>query len=143
MDSNVRKILFESIRSNDKLIGFFAAAAVILFLAVIISHLMLNNEVNAKNVVPKNFWFFKFVYTLFVTIISLFPLLGMLGTVNGLLGLDLANGDMENIKVNFFAALTSTAWGIIFSVIFKILHAFQVDKCEDLLDKVKSLRDTK
>lgn len=55
--------------------------------------------------------------------ISIFPLLGMLGTVIGLLGLDLASGDMDNIKNNFFIALTSTAWGIIFSVIFKVAHA--------------------
>ena len=47
----------------------------------------------------------------------------MFGTVAALLGLDLSAGDMTNIKNNFFVALTSTAWGIIFSVIFKIIHA--------------------
>ena len=30
-----------------------------------------------------------------------------------------SSGDMENVKANFFAALTSTAWGIIFSILFK------------------------
>ncbi len=63
-------------------------------------------------------------YSLFENGISIFPLLGMFGTVAALLGLDLATGDMANIRSNFFMALTSTAWGIIFSVIFKIVHAW-------------------
>ena len=37
-------------------------------------------------------------YSIFLTMISVFPLLGMLGTVVGLLGLDLTSGDMENIS---------------------------------------------
>lgn len=57
-------------------------------------------------------------YNLFTNGISIFPLLGMFGTVAGLLGLDLIGGDMGNIRNNFFMALTSTAWGIIFSVFF-------------------------
>ena len=85
-------------------------------------------------------WLSKF-YTLFVTMISIFPLLGMLGTVFGLLGLDLANGDMENIKNNFFIALTSTAWGIIFSVIFKLIHAWWADYMEQQIELAKRLTD--
>lgn len=77
-------------------------------------------------------------YTIFLTIISIFPLLGMLGTVFGLLGLDLASGDMENIKNNFFIALTSTAWGIIFSVFYKLLDAFFL---EDIESQIKSVQD--
>lgn len=80
-------------------------------------------------------------YTLFVTMISVFPLLGMLGTVVGLLGLDLASGDMNNIKTNFFVALTSTAWGIIFSVIFKILHALMADNAEEQIETAKKLAE--
>lgn len=63
------------------------------------------------------------VYSIFLTLVSIFPLLGLLGTVWSLLGLDLSAGDMTNIKNNFFAALTSTAWGIIFSILFKLIHA--------------------
>ncbi len=80
-------------------------------------------------------------YTVFVTIISLFPLLGMLGTVIGLLGLDLASGDMENIKNNFFIALTSTAWGIIFSVFFKFINAFVADGIEKQIEVAKKLSE--
>ena len=64
----------------------------------------------------------KCFYTIFTTFISIFPLLGMLGTVWALLGLDMS-GDMGEIRLNFFHALTSTAWGIIFAVIDKIIDA--------------------
>lgn len=78
-------------------------------------------------------------YSLFMTTITIFPLLGMLGTVFGLLGLDLSSGNMENIKNNFFIALTSTAWGIIFSVIFKLFHAVIATGVEDVLEKAKHM----
>ncbi len=70
-------------------------------------------------------------YSLFTTMISLFPLLGMFGTVTALLGLDLSAGDLDGVKGNFFDALTSTAWGIIFSVVYKVLHALFADFIED------------
>ena len=69
-------------------------------------------------------------YSLFTTLISLFPLFGMFGTVVALLGLDLSAGELEGVKGSFFDALTSTAWGIIFSVIFKIAHALVADFIE-------------
>lgn len=78
-------------------------------------------------------------YTMFTTTITIFPLLGMFGTVCGLLGLDLASGDMQNVKNNFFIALTSTAWGIIFSVIFKILNAIIQDYVEEQIETAKIL----
>ena len=67
----------------------------------------------------------KKLYELFTALISCFPLLGMLGTVIALLSLDMT-GAMESIKDNFFDALTSTAWGIIFSVIFKLVNAYYI-----------------
>mgnify|MGYP003299639100 CR=1 FL=1 len=78
---------------------------------------------------------------LLITVISVFPLLGMFGTVIGLLGLDLTTGDMENIRTNFFIALTSTAWGIIFSVIFKVFHAVIADFVEEQIELSKKLTD--
>ena len=69
-------------------------------------------------------------YSLFTTLISLFPLLGMFGTVVALLGLDLSAGELEGVKGSFFDALTSTAWGIIFSVVFKIVHSLVADFIE-------------
>ena len=96
----------------------------------------------------KNVQFSKFLlngtsrfYTVFVTLISIFPLLGMFGTVMGLLGLDLASGDMDNIKNNFFIALTSTAWGIIFSACFKVIHAWIADNVEEQIEMAKKLAE--
>jgi len=105
-----------------------------------------NRAADWKNV--KNKPFTKFLvyclsrlYTLFTTMITLFPLLGMLGTVCGLLGLDLAPDNMDNIKNSFFLALTSTAWGIIFSVIFKVLNAFISDGVDEQITIAKKLSE--
>ncbi len=84
-------------------------------------------------------------YTLFITLISIFPLLGMLGTVIALLGLDMSTAEaISNAKNNFFGALTSTAWGIIFAVVFKIINARMFADVEDLIQRhlalIKKLR---
>ncbi|WP_196243291.1 MotA/TolQ/ExbB proton channel family protein [Ruminococcus flavefaciens] len=79
-------------------------------------------------------------YTLFITLISIFPLLGMLGTVIALLGLDMSTADaISSAKNNFFGALTSTAWGIIFAVTFKIINARFFADVEDLIQRHLSL----
>ena len=84
-------------------------------------------------------------YTLFITLISIFPMLGMLGTVLALLGLDMSTADaISSAKNNFFGALTSTAWGIIFAVVFKIINARYFADVEDLIQRhlalIKKLR---
>jgi chemotaxis protein MotA len=79
-------------------------------------------------------------YTLFITLISVFPLLGMLGTVLALLGLDLSSAEaISNAKNNFFGALSSTAWGIIFAIVFKIINARMFSDVEDLIQRHLSL----
>lgn len=87
------------------------------------------------------YYFLDIPYTVFITLISVFPLLGMLGTVIALLSLDLS-GDTEALKGNFFQALDTTMWGIIFAVIFKVINAFfqpfieaQIEKSKNLLEK--------
>lgn len=87
------------------------------------------------------YYFLDIPYTVFITLISVFPLLGMLGTVIALLSLDLS-GDTEALKGNFFQALDTTMWGIIFAVVFKIINAFfqpfieaQIEKSKNLLEK--------
>ncbi|MDE5569398.1 MAG: MotA/TolQ/ExbB proton channel family protein [Ruminococcus sp.] len=87
------------------------------------------------------YYFLDIPYTVFITLISVFPLLGMLGTVIALLALDLS-GETESLKANFFQALDTTMWGIIFAVIFKIVNAFfqpfieaQIEKAKNLLEK--------
>ena len=65
-----------------------------------------------------------------------------------MLGLDFSANNMENIKTNFFIALTLTAWGIIFSLIFKFINSFASDFIESQMewgkrevDKSKTVRE--
>ena len=67
-------------------------------------------------------------YTLYGNITGIFPLLGILGTVISLLGMV---GDTSDVQGGFFAALTSTFWGLIFAIVFKFLDGFIAPKLED------------
>ena len=89
-------------------------------------------------------------YTSFLTIISVFPLLGMFGTVAALLNLDFSDlggiaGNLDAVKNDFFRALTSTAWGIVFAVGFKLFNSrisFDMeDTLEDIDTVVRALKD--
>ena len=74
-------------------------------------------------------------YSLFTTFISIFPLWGMFGTVRALLVLDMS-AETQGVQEHFFEALTSTAWGILFAIGFKVLNAWFVSyKSEELLEK--------
>ena len=75
-------------------------------------------------------------YTIFITLISIFPLLGMFGTVKALLDLDMSE-EISALQNNFFSALTSTAWGIIFAVAFKIINSFVQPFIENQITKAK------
>ena len=78
------------------------------------------------------------LYSVFVNVTSIFPLLGILGTVVSLLPMVFELSDMQT---NFFAALTSTFWGLVFAILFKLLDGFlssrvaDNDKAVDLLLK--------
>lgn len=85
-------------------------------------------------------------YNFFTTMITIFPLLGMLGTVKSLIELNLASEQIAELQSHFFDALTSTAWGIIFAIVFKVVNsAFeyqvicQIESAQRILDeKAKS-----
>lgn len=68
------------------------------------------------------------LYSLFVNLTGIFPLLGILGTVISLLGLV---ADSTNVTGNFYGALTSTFWGLVFAIIFKFLDGIVSAKIED------------
>ena len=69
-------------------------------------------------------------YHVFINFIMIFPLLGILGTVVSLL--PLVNGlGQAQVQTNFFAALTSTLWGLVFAIIFKILDGLLSGSIED------------
>lgn len=56
-------------------------------------------------------------YHLFNTINGIFPLLGILGTIIGLLRM--VGMESQMVMSNFTLALTSTFWGLVFSILFK------------------------
>lgn len=79
-------------------------------------------------------------YSLFVNITGIFPLLGILGTVVSLLGLV---SDMENVTGNFYGALTSTFWGLIFAIVFKFLDGLVSPVIEGNEKSVRLYLDSK
>jgi len=146
MISNAMSKMFESILANDIYILGAAIVTLFFFLWCLISTSATKRDFkNEKKVnavwARRTYKSMRIPYTVFVALISMFPLFGMFGTVCGLLGLDLAAGDMENIKNNFFMALTSTAWGIFFSVIYKFINAFLEGYVEEQIDAVKKVLD--
>ena len=76
------------------------------------------------------------LYSLFTVLISIFPLLGMLGTVVSLLTLDMSE-DTIGMQENFFSALTSTEYGIVFSIFFKVVNSFIQPHIENLLEDTR------
>ncbi len=68
------------------------------------------------------------LYSMFVNMTGIFPLLGILGTVVSLLGLV---ADDTDVTGNFYGALTSTFWGLIFAIIFKFIDGIISAKIED------------
>lgn len=95
---------------------------------------------SSKAIILREEQYLEWCYNMFITLITLFPLLGMFGTVAALLSLDLT-GEIEQIKGNFFNALTSTAWGIVFSVLFKIVNAIVENKIEQVYEKARELTE--
>jgi chemotaxis protein MotA len=73
------------------------------------------------------------VSVFYISLTSIFPLLGILGTVIALL--NLTDFTSEIISVNFSVALTSTFWGILFGALSKFGEGFFSSKLESY-DKV-------
>lgn len=82
-------------------------------------------------------------YVLFTTIISIFPLLGMLGTVSSLLVIDTNSSEaISSARGSFFSALSSTFLGIIFAIGFKWLNACSLYDIDDILERIlKVIKD--
>ena len=152
---NIITKLIQSIFSSDIYILFFFFLA--LFVAYRVSKLKKNvdNDIydweeisdelsNNPEKTNKIFDCYKNLnrsYTVFIALISIFPLLGMFGTVTALLSIDMSDTDaLNSAKNSFFDALTSTTWGIIFSVGFKIANAYFFADVEDLIQRLVSLK---
>lgn len=85
-------------------------------------------------------------YSVFTSSITLYPLLGMFGTVISLISVgdvdfSQAAESLNAIKGDFFTALTSTAWGIVFAAVFKVVNSFVQPKVEDDMKIITSLVD--
>ena len=79
----------------------------------------------------------EFTYNLFCNLTSIFTLLGILGTVLSLIHLVDSTAD---INMEFLGALTSTMWGIIFTIVFKVLDtaiSFDLDLGERISELVQ------
>ena len=68
------------------------------------------------------------LYSVFINLTGIFPLLGILGTVSSLLSLV---QDMSDVQGSFYGALTSTFWGLVFAIGFKLADGFISSKIED------------
>lgn len=140
---NFASKLAASITTNDIYILFAAIVAAVVLIVVLYANKMVNREFalwKKEKYYSKHIYHCLTVgYTMFVTIISIFPLLGMFGTVTALLGLDLSATASESAKASFFNALTSTTWGIIFSVIFKVINALFASSVENNIQLITDL----
>ena len=102
----------------------------------ILKSMSVNNEIDYKNT---SFNWINFCYSAFIALVSIFPLLGMLGTVLALLSLDITGGATQELKANFFLALDTTAWGLVFSIAFKIANSFFQTTIESAIEKIDIL----
>lgn len=143
-EKSIADTLFESIPRCWYIIVAACLAVVFLLASLYFSKLISKHFENSKGEKLKGgiYYFLEVAYTMFITIISLFPLLGMLGTVLSLIDLggvfNSENADINKIKPDFFLALTSTAWGIIFSVLFKLVNSICQSFIENQIDKAKN-----
>ena len=76
-------------------------------------------------------------YALYSNFTTIFPLLGMLGTVWALIPMVNTIGTTDTS--NFFSALTSTLWGIIVAILFKVLDSTVSYKIEDNEKRIEFL----
>lgn len=86
-----------------------------------LSELRETEVVNMRNMMCR-------LYSVFVNLTGIFPLLGILGTVSSLLVLV---QDMSDVQGSFYGALTSTFWGLVFAIAFKLLDGVISAKIED------------
>ncbi|WP_164172729.1 MotA/TolQ/ExbB proton channel family protein [Ruminococcus flavefaciens] len=133
--------LGHSIINNDSIILMTAVLTLIFFFLSFfickkVNKININNEKN-PNSIKILYALLSAFYTIFITLISIFPLLGMGGTVLALLKLDMVNESaISNAQNNFFDALTSTMWGIIFAIFFKTFNAIFATYIEDSISRL-------
>lgn len=74
-------------------------------------------------------------YSFFNNITSIFPLMGILGTVISLIGM--VGKGAEETNSAFFLALTSTLWGIVFAIVYKAVNGYlaaDIDSTDEVFE---------
>lgn len=80
------------------------------------------------------------VYAVASQLIGLFPLLGILGTVLGLISSDLT--DIDSLVGGLTEALRTTLWGLVFAIVLKAADAFVPGKLvKDIDAKFETVDD--
>ncbi len=74
----------------------------------------------------------------FISVSEIFPLLGILGT---LIALIQYRGQIANLKASFAAAISTTIFGILFAVIFKILEGLMLGDIDFIRDRMMYYQD--
>lgn len=77
-------------------------------------------------------------FKLFVSLSEIFPLLGILGT---LIGLIQYRGQIANLKASFAAAIVTTIFGIVFAVIFKVIEGFMLGDIDFIKERMVFYQD--
>ncbi len=77
------------------------------------------------------------LFQIYISITSIFPLLGILGTVIALLSVGDFSANLINL--NFGKALTSTFWGLIWAIFFKSLEGFFASTIQQNEENIKLL----
>lgn len=72
-----------------------------------------------------------------MTILSVFPLMGILGTIISLL--NMVDLDNTGVLLNFTTALTSTFWGLVFAILFRGLTTNLVSMMEQNVENFELL----
>ena len=76
-------------------------------------------------------------YSIFTSINSAFPMLGMLGTILSLLRM--VELTQQEVTISFTVALTSTFWGLVFALAFKAVDAMLQPMVEQNRENLKML----
>jgi len=81
----------------------------------------------------------NFIYNFFISIISVLPYLGILGTVMSLL--DIKDFSPTQVQTSFGTALTATFWGLVFASSEKILEGLVSHKISDKNYQIELILD--
>lgn len=138
----VFKLIFTSLLADNFYFSFFIVITIIAFVAMDRFNKDLRRELNKHHFKPdaakKDKAYLSYCNSVVTTLITIFPLLGMLGTVTSLILVgQTASIEIDNVKSSFFTALTSTALGIVFAIIFKLIYAINQPKIEENLEELE------